>query len=146
MLEKEIEKVMREVYSQVTKEGRTALKEINLTPPQFNLMVHLYFCGPLNQTNLAKDLYLAKSTISGIVERLEKRRFVKRAKVEADRRSEIVVLTPQGEEVIQRVIDKRVEFLRKLMLDFTDEEKEKLLDFLNRMKNKLPEYSQAKKC
>ncbi|MEO0275063.1 MAG: MarR family transcriptional regulator, partial [candidate division WOR-3 bacterium] len=72
--------------------------------------------------------------------------FVKRAKVEADRRSEIVVLTPQGEEVIQRVIDKRVEFLRKLMLDFTDEEKEKLLDFLNRMKNKLPEYSQAKKC
>ncbi|HOK23530.1 MAG TPA: MarR family transcriptional regulator [Candidatus Hydrothermia bacterium] len=146
MLEKDIERVLREVYSQVTKDGRTALKEINLTPPQFNLMVHLYFCGPLNQTNLAKDLYLAKSTISGIVERLEKRRFVKRAKVEADRRSEIVVLTPNGEEVILRVIDKRVECLRRLMMDFTDEEKEKLLEFLTRMRDKLPEFSSSKKC
>lgn len=146
MIEKDIEKVMREVYSQITKEGRTALKEINLTPPQFNLMVHLYFCGPLNQTNLAKDLFLAKSTISGIVERLEKRRFVKRAKVEADRRSEIVLLTPQGEEVIQRVVDKRVEFIRKLMVEFTKEDKEKFLELLNKMKEKLPEYASAKKC
>ena len=112
MIERELEKVMRDLAFKITKKGREALNEIGLTPPQFNLMVHLYFNGPLNQTNLSKDLYLAKSTISGIVERLEKRRFVKKAKREKDRRSEIVLLTPAGEEVIKRVIDKRVDFLR----------------------------------
>ncbi|MCD6132097.1 MAG: MarR family transcriptional regulator [Candidatus Hydrothermota bacterium] len=134
MIERELEKVMRDLAFKITKKGREALNEIGLTPPQFNLMVHLYFNGPLNQTNLSKDLYLAKSTISGIVERLEKRRFVKRAKREKDRRSEIVLLTPAGEEVIKRVIDKRVDFLRKITQELTEDEKEKLFELLTRMK------------
>jgi len=134
MIERELEKVMRDLAFKITKKGREALNEIGLTPPQFNLMVHLYFNGPLNQTNLSKDLYLAKSTISGIVERLEKRRFVKRAKREKDRRSEIVLLTPAGEEVIKRVIDKRVDFLRKITQKLTEDEKEKLFELLTRMK------------
>jgi len=134
MIERELEKVMRDLAFKITKKGREALNEIGLTPPQFNLMAHLYFNGPLNQTNLSKDLYLAKSTISGIVERLEKRRFVKRAKREKDRRSEIVLLTPAGEEVIKRVIDKRVDFLRKITQELTEDEKEKLFELLTRMK------------
>lgn len=134
MIERELEKVIRDLAFKITKKGREALNEIGLTPPQFNLMVHLYFNGPLNQTNLSKDLYLAKSTISGIVERLEKRRFVKRAKREKDRRSEIVLLTPAGEEVIKRVIDKRVDFLRKITQELTEDEKEKLFELLTRMK------------
>ena len=134
MIERELEKVMRDLAFKITKKGREALNEIGLTPPQFNLMVHLYFNGPLNQTNLSKDLYLAKSTISGIVERLEKRRFVKRAKREKDRRSEIVLLTPAGEEVIKRVIDKRADFLRKITQELTEDEKEKLFELLTRMK------------
>jgi len=134
MIERELEKVMRDLAFKITKKGREALNEIGLTPPQFNLMVHLYFNGPLNQTNLSKDLYLAKSTISGIVERLEKRRFVKKAKREKDRRSEIVLLTPAGEEVIKRVIDKRVDFLRKITKELTEDEKEHLFELLTRMK------------
>ncbi len=130
MIEREIEKVFRDVAFKITKKGRTALKEIGLTPPQFNLMVHIYFNGPMNQTTLSKDLYLAKSTISGIVDRLRKRRFVTMAKREKDMRNEIVILTPAGEEVIKRVIDKRVDYLRKLMHGFTEEEKEQLLELM----------------
>lgn len=133
MIEREIEKVMREVYFKITKEGRTALNEIGLTPPQFRLMTHIYFNGPMNQTTLSKDLYLAKSTISGIVERLRKRRFVKMAKREKDLRNEIVMLTPAGEEVIKRVIDKRVDYIHKLLHDFDEEDKEKLLELLIQM-------------
>ena len=133
MIEREIEKVLRDIYFKITKEGRTALNEIGLTPPQFRLMTHIYFNGPMNQTTLSKDLYLAKSTISGIVERLRKRRFVKMAKREKDLRNEIVMLTPAGEEVIKRVIDKRVDYIHKLLYDFDEEDKEKLLELLIQM-------------
>ncbi len=133
MIEREIENVLRSVYFKITVKGRTALNEIKITPPQFRLMTHVYFNGPMNQTTLSKDLFLAKSTISGIVERLRKRRFVKMAKREKDLRNEIVMLTPAGEEVIKRVIDKRVDYIHKLLYDFTEEDKEKLLELLIQM-------------
>ena len=124
----EIEKLLRKVSSCIKEKGREVLKYSDITPPQFDLMVKLYFKGEMDQTVLSKELYLAKSTVSGILERLEKRSFVKRIKVKEDRRRSRVSLTPKGVSIIERVIDERVKYIEKLTSNL---DKEKLDEFIN---------------
>ncbi|RKY95676.1 MAG: MarR family transcriptional regulator [Candidatus Hydrothermota bacterium] len=123
----EIEKLLRKVSSCIKEKGREVLKYSDITPPQFDLMVKLYFKGEMDQTVLSKELYLAKSTVSGILERLEKRSFVKRVKVKEDRRRSRVSLTPKGVSIIERVIDERVKYIEKITSNL---DREKLDEFI----------------
>ena len=123
----EIEKLLRKVSSCIKEKGREVLKYSDITPPQFDLMVKLYFKGEMDQTVLSKELYLAKSTVSGILERLEKRSFVRRVKVKEDRRRSRVSLTPKGVSIIERVIDERVKYIEKITSNL---DREKLDEFI----------------
>ena len=50
----------------------------------------------LSQTGLSRQLVMHRSNVTGLVDRLEKRRLVKREDAAGDRRAYRVVLTPKG--------------------------------------------------
>jgi DNA-binding MarR family transcriptional regulator len=56
-------------------------------------------------TELAAHLGLDKSTISGLIDRAEKRGFLARARSADDRRAVEVFLTPDGHAVTERLYD-----------------------------------------
>jgi len=128
-----MEELLRNLSFNIKMKGREALKTWDITPPQFELMVKLYFSGDMNQTELAKSLYSAKSTVSDILERLEKRRFVKRNRKEGDKRIAMVTLTDKGKAVIEAVIDERVKYLEKLVDNLTPSEKKHFLNVLEKL-------------
>jgi len=128
-----MEELLRNLSFNIKMKGREALKTWDITPPQFELMVKLYFTGDMNQTELAKSLYSAKSTVSDILERLEKRRFVKRNRKEGDKRIAMVSLTDKGKAVIEGVIDERVKYLEKLVDTLTTNERKHFLNVLEKL-------------
>ena len=65
----------------------------NLTAPQRSVMQALFHAGGLSLKELSRRVGLAHSTVSGIVDRLEKRRLVERQPDPSDGRATVIVVS-----------------------------------------------------
>jgi DNA-binding MarR family transcriptional regulator len=68
-------------------------KEMRLTAPQGMLMGILSKHGKMKVSDLSEELGLSNSTVSGIIDRLEKQSLVERTRSEEDRRVVYVSVT-----------------------------------------------------
>ncbi|HEY1340736.1 MAG TPA: MarR family winged helix-turn-helix transcriptional regulator [Bryobacteraceae bacterium] len=85
-----------ELYSQ------DVLRSFGLTGPQLWAIKTLQREGPLAATTLADALAVQPSTLSILVDRLERRGLVRRIRSREDRRFVELGLTPKGEELAGR--------------------------------------------
>ena len=82
---------------------------------------------------------LACSTITDLIDRMEKNGLVVRKKDEKDKRVVRIEVLPVGYEIVEKVLKKRVEFLESKMVDLTDEEKISLDEGLESLYNAMKE-------
>jgi MarR family transcriptional regulator, organic hydroperoxide resistance regulator len=85
-----------ELYSQ------EVYKRYGLTGPQLWAIKTLSRRGPLATSELAEALAVQPSTLSVLVDRLERRRLVRRLRSRADRRFVEIGLTAKGTELARR--------------------------------------------
>ncbi|MBU4566307.1 MAG: MarR family transcriptional regulator [Desulfarculus sp.] len=76
--------------------SRRLASEHRLTTPQLLCLRLLAQEGPLTPGAVAKEMYLSQATVTGILDRLEKRRLVERRRDQADRRKVSLHLTQEG--------------------------------------------------
>src|SRR5215813_13440723 len=94
-LARDVERDLRAIRQVLRRPLEAAVAEGGLTGPQQSAMEALVRSDGLSLKELSKELGLAHSTVSGIVDRLEKRGLVKRQTDEADRRLAKLVVTDQ---------------------------------------------------
>ena len=95
-----------------------------------------------NQLELVRRTHLKPPTISVTLKSLEAQGFVYRVADEKDMRATRVYLSEQGRAHNRRIMDCILKIDNELMQGFTEEEKEQLSQFLERMRNNiLPDYS-----
>lgn len=114
-------------------EGRLVLKDYPITAAQFDLLQRLYFRGPMKMTELSTMLGIAKSTLSGIVRRLENVGYLSRTRGK-DKRVFMISATAEGKKVVESVIEKRVEFVGKVLQELGKEDSNQLLQLLQKFK------------
>ncbi|MGO8674667.1 MAG: MarR family winged helix-turn-helix transcriptional regulator [Limisphaerales bacterium] len=87
----------------------------DLSPSQFNVL-NLLEGNPsgLSQTGLSRQLVMHRSNVTGLVDRLERRRLVKREDAAGDRRAYRVVLTPEGARLLGEVLPRYYEEARRV--------------------------------
>jgi MarR family transcriptional regulator, organic hydroperoxide resistance regulator len=73
-------------------------QEFDLAPQQA-IALRMLGAGPRKMSELAQALFCDNSNVTGIVDRLEERHFVRRESAEGDRRVKLLVLTEEGEEM-----------------------------------------------
>jgi len=66
---------------------------------------------------------LACSTITDLVDRMERNELVIRKKDEKDKRVVRIEVLPKGHEIVEKVLEKRVMFLDSKMKGLSEEEK-----------------------
>ncbi|MBW1768143.1 MAG: MarR family transcriptional regulator, partial [Deltaproteobacteria bacterium] len=71
-------------------------KIYNVSAAQINCLLALHENGPLPPSQIAKHVMVNSSTITGIIDRLEKKDLVKRLRISKDRRVITVELTKNG--------------------------------------------------
>lgn len=135
-MKKEIEKLLREICFIVKVEGRLVLKEYSITSAQFDLLQRLYFRGPMKMVELSQSLGIAKSTLSGIVKRLENAGYVER-KRGADKRVYMLSVTDEGRRIIENVIERRVEFIGRVLERIGEERSKELLRLLEVLRKEM---------
>lgn len=91
----------------------THLRSLGLTPPQFDVISSLGNTPGLPLNRLAEVTLITKGTLTGIIDRLEKRNLVRRKVSLVDRRSFIAFLTPAGIAVFHQTFPVHIAHLQQ---------------------------------
>ena len=78
---------------------REEIEPFDLTPPQFGLLAFLWQQDGLTQAELSEKGQIDRTTIGGLVDRLEKLGLVERRQHPRDRRAYMIHLTERGREM-----------------------------------------------
>ncbi len=128
----EIELLLRRTCFRVKVAGRLVLKDFELTASQFDILQYLYFEGPQRMTQLSEKMGVTKSTMTGLISRLENANYIVRERYEKDKRVTLVRITKKGEKIITKVIKKRIEFIASSLKNV---DSSNLLDNLKKIYN-----------
>ena len=128
-----MEKELRYISAIIKQQGRRILKNYTITPPQFIALQWLFEHGDMTIGDLSNRMFLAFSTTTDLVDRMEKNNLVKRVRDDQDRRVVRIHLLSEGERVIEEVIDKRRHYLNTVLSDFDQEEKKKFSYLLTKL-------------
>jgi len=119
------------VHAALEHELHGTLLELDLTIPLADVLWQLDpELGPLSRRELAERLHCHPSNVTFLIDRLERRGFVARARVNADRRVKALALTPAGVQVRERLIVTLAE--SAMFAELTRAEQRQLADLLGR--------------
>jgi DNA-binding MarR family transcriptional regulator len=105
-------------------------QEFDLAPQQM-IALRMLGAGPRKMSELASALFCDNSNVTGIVDRLEERKLVRREAAEGDRRVKLLVLTKEGERM-------RVEITKRMaeppapIASLSERDQRQLRDILKR--------------
>lgn len=129
----EIDRLIRLVSVVVKKRGRDILVNFDITPPQFNALLTLSDHGSLTMGELCDHLYLACSTATDLIDRMERNGLIERQRDQNDRRVIRLKITDRGQEIITKVIEARYDYLNGVLKAVSTEEKEHIVCSLNQL-------------
>lgn len=98
---------IRKIVRSINLESKRVQKDFGISIPQLLCLGHINRAANKKTTHgeLMKLLSLNSSTITGIINRLEKRKFAKRLPKKGDKRVTYIGITPKGIEVMQQAPD-----------------------------------------
>jgi DNA-binding MarR family transcriptional regulator len=97
---------------------------VELSQQELRLVEFLGDKGPHKMSELAGFLLLAVNSVTTIVDKLEKRRLVRRQRSDEDRRIVRVELTDAGRAAYQGAVNEKLQVLRGMLAALTEEEQE----------------------
>ncbi|MDI7740554.1 MarR family transcriptional regulator [Lysinibacillus fusiformis] len=128
-----LEKELRFISHLIKQKGREILSNYTITPPQFIALQWLHESGDMTIGELSNKMYLAFSTTTDLVDRMEKNELVVRIRDEQDRRVVHIHLLQEGERIIEEVIEKRQNYLQDVLVEFEEAEVESLSKLLHKL-------------
>ena len=97
----------------------TNMKKFDITPPQFEVLMTLWNEDGIVLSELGRRLSRDGPTITGIIDRMEKKKLVVRKRSLRDRRVIQVYLTPMAWEIKENLMKMQTEAATEVAGDFT---------------------------
>ncbi|MBT2570033.1 MarR family transcriptional regulator [Planococcus sp. ISL-110] len=117
--------------NKVFKHFSKLLEEYDLTPAQYGVLNCLWSEGELSPKQIGGLMHLEASTVSGILDKMQKAGFIERS-VDPENRRNILVATTQKSMAIQRDVEAATDGLNRTVLqDMSDSDKAVLTKLLD---------------
>ena len=111
------------------------LDPLGITPGQYAVLYCLWTKGEVTPKEISQSILLEMSTVSGVLDRMQKKGLIQRVVDPNDRRSVRVAATPKGMALQEGVMRAVEEMNRDVLRDFTPEEAQQLRNFLAKIGN-----------
>lgn len=119
------------------------LAEYNLTRSQMDVLIFLKINEKknieTNQKDIEKALSLKNPTVTGILDRLEDKGYIKRNVSSKDKRLKRITLTSASNEILLKSRNHAKKIEEKILSSLSDEEKDELLKLLDKIKINIKE-------
>ena len=115
---------------------RTQLRlEFGITLPQFDVLSELEHAGtPLTMSQLSEKLMVSNGNVTGVVDRLEREKYVERQASKNDRRVQFIVLTESGLRLFKRMASAHEDWVTSLFDNLSDNDIKQLIAYLDKAK------------
>jgi DNA-binding MarR family transcriptional regulator len=108
-----------------------ALRPFDITPEQFAILSILNESDSLQQSEISDLLLKDRPNISRILERLQKKKLVKRETDNQDRRAVRVYISPSGKKIFPEIEKTVLEFQAQTYRGLSPAERQQLMDTLH---------------
>lgn len=132
-----IVKLLKKVMDSIKHNIQEEFKEMNLTGPQGMLIGILSKDGEMKISELSKKMGLSNSTVSGIIDRMEREGYVERTRSKEDRRVVNVKVSSFFKETSKNNFCKIENRIDNIISSATEEEIEKIYEGLETLKQVL---------
>lgn len=112
----------REIHPKFSRFYTQVLHSADMTLPQYALLNQLAHCGSVSMTEVSHRLQITKPAVTSLVDRLEKKKCLRRIPHPKDRRIILLVMLPKGAKLVSKVQTSGLELLLKAYDHFNEAE------------------------
>lgn len=110
-------------------------RESGLSMPQISTLMRLHYRGGCPVSTIASEMLMSNAAASQLVERLVQQGLVTRSDSTQDRRVKLLALTPHGQELVDRSLDARRQWLQTLAQSLAPAQQQAIVDALSLLLN-----------
>ncbi len=125
----EFHRSFRQLHVRFSKFYVRILTQADLTLPQYVLLNQLSGSLAMPMTDVSERLFISKPAVTYLVDRLEKRKFLKRMPHPKDRRVSLIEIQPKGERIIQKIQSQVFRYILEVLEKFNPSERKTILKF-----------------
>ncbi len=129
--------LMRELvwaYQAFSQYSNQHVKSLGLTPPQFDVLATLGNTEGMPFKELGDKTLITKGSLTGIVDRMEKKGWIQRVNSNEDRRSTLARLTPAGHKLFEQVFPLHLAHLARAFKRLDCRERTELMTLLGKLR------------
>lgn len=132
-----VSEIMPVIAREFFKREKSGFVKLNMTMPQFLVLVFLNKRGKASMSDMASGLGVTTAAMTGIVDRLVRDGFISREHDRDDRRVVNIELTSKGSKMVKAMIEKRKQMIASIFGALTQEERNQYLGILMRIRDGL---------
>ncbi|WEG11286.1 MarR family transcriptional regulator [Pullulanibacillus sp. KACC 23026] len=125
--------VLTRAMESITKRVEEDIKSYGLNTTEFAVLELLYNKGDQPIQKIGEKVLLASSSITYVVDKLEKKKLIRRKPCPDDRRVTFAVITEEGQELMSTIFPKHKEAIQAIFGGLNAEEKVQIIDQLKRL-------------
>jgi MarR family transcriptional regulator, organic hydroperoxide resistance regulator len=121
------------LYTESRRLTKLAAREVGLTGPQLTVVKLLDTFGDLSLSSLSERIRAQNSTVTGIIDRMEREDLVLRERSTSDRRVVFIRLTEKGKRVARDIDVEPLSIFRAVLSSLSREDTTDLLRVLSKL-------------
>lgn len=124
---------IRRIIQAVDIHSKHLVKQFGLTGPQLIILREISQAGEITASDISRAISLSQATVTGVLDRLEKRGYVERKQSSRDRRRTLVKTTRAGDHIMASAPPLMQESFTKQFRELQAWEQHMMLSSLNRL-------------
>ncbi|WP_434121334.1 MarR family winged helix-turn-helix transcriptional regulator [Salinicoccus roseus] len=125
--------VLHHAFNAFQTEAFKDMRTHGLNPTAFAVLELLYSKGPQQVQHIGEKVLISSSSITYVVNNLEREGYVKKEQYEADRRVSYVSLTGTGQSLMDKIFPEHAERLEQAADGLDSKEKAQLIELLKKL-------------
>ena len=125
--------VLSRAVQSVTKRVEEDIKRYGLNPTEFAVLELLFNKGDQPIQKIGEKILLASSSITYVVDKLEKKQLLVRKPCPKDRRVTFASITLEGAELLSNIFPQHKEAIQQIFGGLDPNEKEKMIEQLKKL-------------
>ena len=122
--EAEVWRLIRNIYRAALKRLNARLSKEKVSFSQYNVLLALARRGPMPMSKLGENMLVAPANVTGLIDRMEGKGYVRRVRGATDRRTYVVEPTPLGEKTFLKINVRFRSYVRTIGKDLTGSERD----------------------
>ena len=133
---------IRTIYRSALKRLNARLAKERITFSQYSVLLALSRSGPMQMNKLGEHMLVAPANVTGLVDRMDRKGYVRRRRDPKDRRLYVIEPTESGARIFKNISSRFTHYAGGLGSDLTAEELATTLQALKKVRQKVQSKSE----